>query len=122
MLQLKNVKDPWFLLGLKNLHYLQQVRGQRRMWQLPLAFWTCWMFRHSLVLCIGLANLIQPITHVALGKWKQLRDGIRTKAKYKRLLIRPSLTKEELEREREERNKKWKMKEMNNITTRGSGK
>jgi len=60
--------------------------------------------------------------HVALGKWKQLRDDIRTKAKYKRLLIRPSLTKEELEKEREERNKKWKMKEMNNVTTRGSGK
>lgn len=54
-----------------------------------------------------------------LGGWKRNRDSMRTQQQWNRLLIRPSLSKEDLQREREERAERWRKR--NSTTTAATG-
>jgi 50S ribosomal subunit-associated GTPase HflX len=44
---------------------------------------------------------------MSLGQWKKRRDEMRERPEWSRLLIRPSLTPEQLEADKKERQKRW---------------
>lgn len=60
--------------------------------------------------------------HIALGQWKKHRDQMRGMEHWRRLLIRPSLTKEQLMEDKARRENRWKERNKNtdeNVTYRG---
>lgn len=60
--------------------------------------------------------------HIALGQWKKHRDQMRGMEHWRRLLIRPSLTKEKLMEDKARRENRWIERNKNtdeNVTYRG---